>query len=103
MQTVQTYLTPVQNALRNPSALLNQTSSSAKQATQTAQKVAQDTAKTAVENPQSFLTRLRNLDTATLTTVGVVTAETIGFFSVGEMLGRFKIVGYRSSAPAEHH
>ena len=58
---------------------------------------AEQTAQTAVNNPQSFMTRLRNFDSATLATVGVVTAETIGFFSVGEMLGRFKIVGYRTS------
>lgn len=48
------------------------------------------------------MTRLRNLDAATLTTVGIVTAETLGFFSVGEMIGRFKIVGYRGGSH-DHH
>jgi F-type H+-transporting ATPase subunit g len=42
------------------------------------------------------------MDSATLKQVGIVTAEVIGFFSVGEMLGRFKIVGYRSEAPHAH-
>lgn len=32
----------------------------------------------------------------------VVLAEALGFFSVGEMLGRFKLVGYRGSK-GEHH
>lgn len=97
MQTIQSYLTPLQNALRNPSSLVNRSASSAGAA-------AEKTAETAANNPEAFLTRLRNLDTATLTTVGVVTAEVIGFFSIGEMMGRFKIVGYRSSgAHNEHH
>lgn len=91
MQTVQSYMTPVQNALRNPSTLMNRSAQTASSTTQTV-----------VNNPQSFLTRVRNLDSATLTQVGIVTAEVIGFFSIGEMLGRFKIVGYRSNAPAHH-
>ena len=33
--------------------------------------------------------------------VGVVTAEVLGFFTVGEMIGRFKLVGYRGDR--EHH
>jgi F-type H+-transporting ATPase subunit g len=93
MQTVQSYLTPLTKAVRNPASLGQQTA-----------KTAEKTAEQAINNPQTFLTRLRNLDHATLTTVGVTTAEVIGFFSVGEMLGRFKIIGYRSSgAHAEHH
>jgi len=97
MQTIQSYLTPVQNALRNPSAFLSRSAS-------TADATAGRIAETATNNPSSFLTRLRELDSATLTTVGVVTAEVIGFFSVGEMLGRFNVVGYRSSGHhAEHH
>jgi F-type H+-transporting ATPase subunit g len=91
MQTIQSYLTPLQNAARNPQSVLSRGSQTAASATDTA-----------VNNPQSFLTRLRNLDSATLTQVGIVTAETIGFFSIGEMLGKFKIVGYRSEAPAHH-
>ena len=91
MQTLQPYLTRVQNAVRNPQSLLQRGSEQASAV-----------ADTAVTKPETFLVRLRNLDSATLTQVGVVTAETIGFFSIGEMLGKFKIVGYRSSAPAHH-
>ncbi|KAK4543919.1 hypothetical protein LTR36_004693 [Oleoguttula mirabilis] len=92
MQTVQSYLTPLQNALRNPSALLNRSGAAA-----------ESTAQTAVNNPESFLTRLRNFDASTMTTVAIVTAEVVGFFSVGEMIGRFKIVGYRGDPHSEHH
>jgi hypothetical protein len=35
--------------------------------------------------------------------VGVAGAEVLGFFTVGEMLGRFKIVGYKGDAGHEHH
>ncbi|OQO06407.1 hypothetical protein B0A51_17997 [Rachicladosporium sp. CCFEE 5018] len=91
MQTIQSYLTPLQNAAKNYQTLLNRTSQTAAQ-----------TAEAAVKNPETFLTRLRNLDSATLIQVGVVTAETIGFFTIGEIIGKFKIVGYRSAAPAHH-
>ena len=33
--------------------------------------------------------------------VGVVAAELIGFFTIGEMLGKLKVVGY--SGAVEHH
>lgn len=92
MQTVQEVINPLTKAVRNPAGLGSQYS-----------KAAEKTAETAINNPQSFLTRLRNLDHATLTTVGVTTAEVIGFFSIGEMIGRFKIVGYRSSGAHAHH
>lgn len=82
LQTVQTYLQPVTKAIQNPSAFLNRAP--------------------APKDPQSFLNRVRDMDPATLKQVGIVTAEVIGFFSVGEMLGRFKIVGYRSEAPHAH-
>ena len=91
MHTVQGYVQPVTNALRNPSGLVSG-----------AESAAQNTAQTAMNNPQSFLTRVRNMDRETLVTAGIVTAETVGFFCVGEMIGRFKIVGYRGGHN-EHH
>lgn len=92
MQTVQEAINPLTKAVRNPAGFGSQTA-----------KAAEKSADAVIQNPQSFLTRLRNLDHATLTTVGVTTAEVIGFFSVGEMIGRFKIVGYRSTGAAAHH
>ena len=52
---------------------------------------------------QNVLHQVRNINTQNLVGVGVVLAEVIGFFSVGEILGRFKIVGYRSSNPHREH
>lgn len=43
------------------------------------------------------------MNRAEMISAGVVVAEVIGFFTVGEMLGRLKIIGYRSSAPHGEH
>ncbi|KAK1066042.1 ATP synthase subunit G atp20 [Friedmanniomyces endolithicus] len=94
MHTIQSYMTPLQNVLRNPSALLNQTQSQANQAASQASK--------AVENPDALMTRLRNFDSGALASVGVIAAEVLGFFTVGEMIGRIKIIGYRSEQGPHH-
>ncbi|GAB7353974.1 hypothetical protein MBLNU459_g4571t1 [Dothideomycetes sp. NU459] len=75
--TFQTYGQNLLNAIRNPSAAGS-------------------------SNPFQAISKLRSMDSQQLATVGVVTAEVIGFFTVGEILGRFKVIGYRSSAPAHH-
>ena len=41
------------------------------------------------------------MDGKQLASVGVIGAEILGFFTVGEMIGRLKVVGYRSDR--EHH
>ena len=91
MQTVQGYLQPLRNAISNPSSVMSRTAGAAENATETA-----------VNNPQSVVSRVRNMDSATLTSAGIVAAEAIGFFCVGEMIGRLKIVGYRGGH-SEHH
>jgi F-type H+-transporting ATPase subunit g len=50
-----------------------------------------------------MLHRLRALSSQELGVVAVVSAELLGFFTVGEMLGRFKLVGYRGEPGAAHH
>lgn len=50
-----------------------------------------------------LLQQARNLSGAELTAAGVVLAEVIGFFSLGEMIGRFKVVGYRSAEHGQQH
>lgn len=97
MQTLQPYLKSVESAARHPSALLSS-------AEQTASSMA-NTASAAASNPQSYLSRLRSLDSTTVTTTAVVAAEVLGFFTIGEMIGRFKIVGYHGDAHPEgdHH
>lgn len=54
-------------------------------------------------NPFQAIMKLRSMEPQQLATAGVVVAEVIGFFTVGEMLGRFKVIGYRSSGASEHH
>lgn len=67
------------------------------------QRAAEKAAQQAANNPQSILSRVRNVNSQQMIAVGVTTAEVIGFFSLGEMLGRMKLVGYRSSAPMNSH
>ncbi|KAK4941032.1 ATP synthase subunit G atp20 [Elasticomyces elasticus] len=53
-------------------------------------------------NPESFLSSVRNVNSRQMTTVGIVFAEVLGFFTVGEMLGRLKLVGYHGEPHHEH-
>ncbi|KAK3117179.1 ATP synthase subunit G atp20 [Teratosphaeriaceae sp. CCFEE 6253] len=95
MQTIQSYMAPIQNAVRNPQALMNQTSSQASQ-------VAGKATEAASGNPEALMSQLRNFDSGALVSVGVIAAELVGFFTVGEMIGKFKIIGYRSEGGAHH-
>lgn len=52
--------------------------------------------------PQNFLQQVRSLNAAHLAGGGVILAECLGFFTVGEMIGRFKIVGYRGEPGHQH-
>ena len=45
-------------------------------------------------NPLRYL---RTVSNQQLATAGVILAEVVGFFTVGEIIGKFKIIGYRSS------
>ncbi|KAK3177627.1 ATP synthase subunit G atp20 [Lecanicillium sp. MT-2017a] len=53
------------------------------------------------QSPQTLLQSVRNIGTTQLVAGGVVAAECLGFFTVGEMIGRFKLIGY--SGEAAHH
>ncbi|KAI1333845.1 GroES-like protein [Xylariaceae sp. FL0016] len=88
MQTVQSYWQNAYKTLQNPSSLIQT-------ASQTANKAAQQ--------PASLMQRVQNMNRASLIAGGVVAAECIGFFTVGEMIGRFKVVGYHGEGPAAHH
>ena len=52
--------------------------------------------------PNSILSQIRNLSTAQVVSIGVVGAEVLGFFTVGTMIGRLKIVGYHGEVHHEH-
>ncbi|KAL4736450.1 mitochondrial ATP synthase g subunit-domain-containing protein [Aspergillus similis] len=78
--TFQSYFQPLINALRNPATLQN-----------------------ANFSPQNILARVRNANKKEIALAGVTAAEVIGFFTVGEIIGRFNIVGYRGEADHGHH
>ena len=57
---------------------------------------------TANLTPDAALSSVRNVSRAQLVTAAVVFAEVLGFFTVGEMIGKLKIVGYRGEVHHEH-
>jgi len=82
VSTFQAYFQRVVKSVRNPAALLP---SSANATT-----------------PSSVLNQIRNINSAQVVAGAVVGAELLGFFTVGEMIGRFKLVGYRGDTGAHH-
>ncbi|KAI9370992.1 mitochondrial ATP synthase g subunit-domain-containing protein [Aspergillus egyptiacus] len=81
MATFQSYYQPLINALRNPASLKNANPVS----------------------PSSILARVRSANKKEIALFGVTVAEVIGFFTVGEMIGRMNIVGYRGQLDHGHH
>jgi len=72
------------NSIRTPTQIANQTSG--------------------ILSPSYIMNTVRNMDNQQLVNVGIVAAEAIGFFTVGEMIGRMKLIGYRTSGGhGEHH
>ncbi|KAH6643149.1 mitochondrial ATP synthase g subunit-domain-containing protein [Boeremia exigua] len=71
VQTIQGYLQPALNALRHPASIASSL------------------------NPNTILSQVRGASSAQYWSAGVVAAEVLGFFSIGEVIGRFKLVGYR--------
>jgi len=84
VSTFQAYFQKLVKGFSNPSSLFSQVSKSASK-----------------ESAPSLLNQVRNINSAQLAAGGVILAETLGFFTVGEMIGRMKIVGYRGDT--EHH
>ncbi|ATY58289.1 ATP synthase subunit g [Cordyceps militaris] len=52
-------------------------------------------------SPQNIIQQVRGLGTPQLVAGSVVLAECLGFFTVGEIIGRFKLVGYHGEVA--HH
>lgn len=86
--TFQTYFQHTWKQLRNPATLLQS---------------AQRTTSQAASQPASVLQQARNISRAQLIAGGVIAAECLGFFTVGEMIGRFKLIGYHGESAAAHH
>lgn len=81
MQTFQNYFQNVWKQVQNPQALMRQLSS-----------------KVPTQNPAESV---KNISAAQWTAAGVLGAELLGFFTVGEIIGRMKLVGYHGEV--EHH
>ena len=75
---------PVINAARHPASFFTQT-----------------TTKSNTLAPETVLNRVRSLKREELVWGAVVFAEVLGFFTLGEIIGRRKIVGYRGDV--HHH
>lgn len=84
LSTFQSYFQSLLKGFRNPSSLFSQAQQSGS------------------ATPDGILSQIRNLNRAQLVYGGVILAEVLGFFTVGEMIGRFKLVGYRGEKE-EHH
>lgn len=82
--TFQSYFSRALGAIKNPGALL------------------QSTASTTANAPASAAQTARNISTAQVAGAAVLLAEVLGFFTVGEMIGRFKLVGYHGDTGAHH-
>ncbi|KEZ46012.1 hypothetical protein SAPIO_CDS1418 [Scedosporium apiospermum] len=72
---------------------------SIRQPSKIADTVAQ-TVKSGAQKPAGYIPGISN---AQLAAGGVVLAECLGFFTVGEIIGRFKLVGYHGEPAAAHH
>lgn len=77
----QAYFQPLINGFRNPRTLMSSASSI---------------------DPASLLSSIRNVNRQQMATVGVIGAEILGFFTVGTMIGRMKLVGYHGKADHGH-
>ena len=53
-------------------------------------------------HPVEWLNRIRNMNGKDAAYAGIVAAEVIGFFTIGEIIGKMKIVGYRGEVVHEH-
>ncbi len=92
VSTFQAYFQRVLKSARNPGSLFTATENTVAK-----------TAEHAAENPQGVLSSLRSLSRAQVISGAVIGAELLGFFTVGEIIGRMKLVGYRGDDGAAHH
>lgn len=83
--TFQSYFQNALKSLRNPGSLLQSFSKSVPAAT-----------------PEGVIGSIRNINTAQVASGAVVFAEVLGFFTIGEIIGRWKLVGYRGEVAHEH-
>jgi len=87
---VQSYTQPLTNAVKNPDRLRHFITD------------ASSNLPKSVQTPEGILSSVRNVNRQQLASFGVVAAEVLGFFTVGTMIGRLKIVGYHGEVHHEH-
>lgn len=80
----QSYFSSFVNVIRHPTAFFSAAENSANSVTL-----------------NGVLGRIRNVNRQQLVSAGIISAEVLGFFTVGEIIGRLKLVGYRGEV--EHH
>ncbi len=73
------------NVVRDPKTLLSRASSVSNYIT-----------------PETILSNIRNTNRQQLISLSVIGAELLGFFTVGTMIGRMKIVGYHGQPNHGH-
>lgn len=85
MATVQSYMQQLRHTMRNPQSLIRATS------------------QLGLLDFSTMMNRIRSVDRKQMIDVSVIGAELLGFFTVGQMIGRMKIVGYHSDKSAGGH
>lgn len=83
--TFQAYYRRLLSSVRNPSGLVTASASAVP------------------SSPQQALQSIRNLSRAQVASAAVIAAECLGFFTVGEIIGRRKIIGYHGEPQSAHH
>lgn len=58
--------------------------------------------RTILKSSQNLIQQARNIGATQIAAGGVVAAELLGFFTVGEIIGRFKLIGYRGEVSSHH-
>ena len=77
------YFQPLVNGVRNPQSLFSRNPG--------------------LLQPQQYLDQVRNMSNQQMLELGIIFAQVYGFYEVGKIIGRFKIVGYRSRGEKEEH
>jgi len=81
MATFQSYFQPLTNMMRNPRSISNAVPAG---------------------SGAQMLSSARNTNSQQVTNYAIILAQVLGFFTVGEMIGRLKVVGYHGEPHHEH-
>ena len=81
ISSLQGYMQPLSNAVRNPRNIANIVPTG---------------------SGQEVMQQARNTNREHLSNYAIILAQVLGFFTVGEMIGRLKLVGYHGDVHHEH-